>query len=235
MKIVGVVNSKGGVGKSTLTRGLGCGLVAKGLRVAILDVDVRQKSSMNWYGAAQASGLDEHVPTVMLVAGKDIDVMVEALKPKFDVILIDTIGTTSGTEALAVITNTIKVADLVLLPLNPGSADDLDAVLQLDPVIRKAVVDYPQKQIRYLLSKMNPRNTAWEMQSAQSFIEERELRGLSVMSSVMYSREQYLKTIAAGISPIQLRKSDAARLEVEGITSEVMDILGIEQKEPVHG
>lgn len=235
MKVVSIASSKGGVGKSTLSRAVASGLHSAGLRVGLLDVDVAQQTSYHWFQLAKENDLADTTPTVLSADGSKITMMVKALSDDFDVLVIDTIGTTSGREAIEIVGQAIRVADLLLIPLNPSSEDELDATLKLDSVIRKTMIDFPEKEIRYVLSRMNPRQTTWELDSVKSFLDNREARGMKVLGAPMFLRESYLKTHAHGITPLAMRKSDAARKDIEAVIAEVMEILDLSSVEAAHG
>src|SRR6202051_3566191 len=47
--ILGLISQKGGVGKSTIARGLAREAAASGLRVKLADLDTQQGTSTNWH------------------------------------------------------------------------------------------------------------------------------------------------------------------------------------------
>ena len=60
MKVVSVINHKGGVGKTTLTANLGAGLAARGNRVLLVDLDAQGSLSVSFF--TQDEWLEELVP-----------------------------------------------------------------------------------------------------------------------------------------------------------------------------
>lgn len=231
MKIIAMLNSKGGVGKSTLGCALAAMLVSRGHRVLIIDLDGRQQSAYVWYQNAKELEIEDQIAPVMVMEHKDIETALPGCRAKYDVVILDTIGTTSGKEALKTFTDTLELADLVIIPVNPAAPLHLAATKRFDPAVIKALKDRPNKVVRYLMAKMSTRNTKLEMESLSDFLEDREALGLEVFGTVMYEREQYNKMAATGSSPARLRKTDPARKELEQLTDEVEVSLGLKIEE----
>lgn len=61
MKVVSVINHKGGVGKTTLTANLGAGLAARGQKVLLIDLDSQASLTVSFF--TQSEWTDEILPT----------------------------------------------------------------------------------------------------------------------------------------------------------------------------
>lgn len=61
MKVVSIINHKGGVGKTTLTANLGAGLAARGKRVLLLDLDSQASLTISFF--TQNEWAEELLPT----------------------------------------------------------------------------------------------------------------------------------------------------------------------------
>ena len=61
MKVVAIINHKGGVGKTTLTANLGAGLAARGSRVLLIDLDSQASLTVSFF--TQNEWTDELLPT----------------------------------------------------------------------------------------------------------------------------------------------------------------------------
>ena len=61
MKVVAIINHKGGVGKTTLTANLGAGLAARGQRVLLIDLDAQASLTVSFF--TQNEWTDELLPT----------------------------------------------------------------------------------------------------------------------------------------------------------------------------
>lgn len=111
---VAVLNQKGGSGKSTLATNLAQVLHLAGKKTLLIDTD-RQASARQW-AAGRAEGLNG-VPVV----GVDIppiDKGITAVSGGFDWVIIDG---APNVETLAA--SAVKVADIVLIPVQPSPYD----------------------------------------------------------------------------------------------------------------
>lgn len=105
-------NTKGGVGKSTLSAHLALWLHDRGVNVALLDTD-EQQTAARWVKAAE--------PSIPVAVATDVESIRKAraeLNKNHDVIVADSPG--SGGEASHSIT---MLADLAIVPLQPSKPD----------------------------------------------------------------------------------------------------------------
>lgn len=112
---IAVLNPKGGSGKSTLATNLACALRQEGKSVMLVDSDP-QGTARDWSATA---GEDAELPIVMGVDRKGaLKRTVSQLNGSYDMIVIDGSARVEGMSAEA-----IRVADLVLIPVQPSNAD----------------------------------------------------------------------------------------------------------------
>ena len=113
MKTIALICQKGGTGKTTLALSMATEALAAGRQVAVLDLDP-QASACEW---SDLRG--EETPAVIDAQPARVDAVVErAREHGVELLLIDTAGRTEQ-AALA----GARVADLVLIPLQPSVAD----------------------------------------------------------------------------------------------------------------
>lgn len=144
-QVIVVGNEKGGAGKSTLAIHIATALLHAGRRVAIIDLDLRQRSLAKFFAnraawmAANAQALpmpsepDMGDGKLLARAGEDeqvarFDEAFAEARLTADVILIDTPG---GDTALSRLAH--ARADLIVTPMN-DSFVDFDLLGQVDPV-----------------------------------------------------------------------------------------------------
>ena len=111
-KIVAVINSKGGVGKSTIAVHYAIAESEKGRRVALIDSDV-QESSTRWL-----KDLADGVAVFRLPTPDDVLERAPKLKEEYDLVIAD------GPAGLSEVTRAILLrADVALLPCGPSTMD----------------------------------------------------------------------------------------------------------------
>ena len=143
--VIVVGNEKGGAGKSTLAIHIVCGLLHAGRRVAVIDLDLRQRSMAKFFAnrAAWMAGNKQTLPMPIEPDMGDGKALARAdeqeqlarfqaamahARAEADVILIDTPG---GDTLLSRTAH--GLADQIVTPMN-DSFVDFDLLGQIDPV-----------------------------------------------------------------------------------------------------
>jgi chromosome partitioning protein len=140
--IIVVGNEKGGSGKSTTAMHLVIGLLRLGLRVASIDLDIRQgtlsrflenRRKNNSKLGAPGLPMPEHHTTDIIPDVKWLDDLMADVSERFDVVVIDTAGADSELSRRA-----HSYADTLMTPLN-DSLIDLDVLAHVDVETLKIV------------------------------------------------------------------------------------------------
>ncbi len=173
-RVIVVGNEKGGAGKSTIAVHLATALLYGGAKVALLDLDLRQCSSMRFFENRQAwvaaNGVTLPMPIQQRLSGDDIalaagpeadqvekfEIAFTAAREAADFVLIDTPGGDTAISRLA-----HGLADLIVTPMN-DSFVDFDMLGHIDPVTMDL-----QKPSLYSL-------TVWEARKARALSGQRQ-------------------------------------------------------------
>jgi chromosome partitioning protein len=212
MKVVGVLNEKGGCGKTTIATNLARGLQLEGLDVLIVDSDV-QGSARDW-GAAQG---EVDAPAVVgmdrPVLHKDIPKIAE----ENDVVVID-----GAARAEKMQTSAIKASDLVLIPVQPSAYDIWSSETLVELVqARREVAGKPDAA--FVVSRqIVGTNLAGEAQEAlESF-------DLPVLEGRTAQRVIYAEAASRGLSVLDVDPSSKAAGEVRQIVEDTLAILDMQ-------
>jgi chromosome partitioning protein len=171
--VIAFVSQKGGVGKSTFSRGLAREAARAGLSVKICDLDVQQGSCVDWHRRRLAGSVEP------LVSVESYRTAEQALgeADRYDLLIIDAPARASeGTRKIA------ERADLVIQPTNAG-LDDLVPAVRLFHELVKAGIQ--KKRLAFALNQIL---TEAEEAAARAYLEE---AGYSVLAGSLPSRASY--------------------------------------------
>ena len=141
--LIAIVNSKGGVGKTTIAVHTALWLREQGLRVAMIDAD-EQASASEWLLKATSE-----IPSLRYTSSRDILTRGPQLAAHFDAVVAD------GPAALcARMAALASIADLAVLPLQP-SALDIRASFRTARVIYKLRFQSRRPGLPHALTVLN--------------------------------------------------------------------------------
>lgn len=116
MAIYTTAGQKGGSGRSTIAENLTVWLVRQGCDVLLVDAD--DQGTVADFTAWRENTKGETGYTFVQILGANVRKQVEALRPKYDHIVIDTGGRDTTSQRAA-----LFVADVALIPVQPRSHD----------------------------------------------------------------------------------------------------------------
>jgi chromosome partitioning protein len=185
--IIGFVSQKGGVGKSTLARGIGREAAAGGLSVKIADLDVQQGTSVNWYRRRLEAGIEP------IFSVESFKTAAQALKlaSQFDYLIID-----GPARASAATLEIARAATLIVQPTG-SSVDDLEpAVLTFHELVRDGI---SRDILVFALSRVG---TDAEEIEARAYIKQ---AGYAVLDGSIQERPAYRQASNVGLSITETR------------------------------
>jgi chromosome partitioning protein len=207
MKVIAILNQKGGVGKTTLATNIATKFHLDGEKVLLVDSDP-QGSARDWHACGNSElsvvGLDR--PT--------LDKDVQKISGGFDWIIIDGAPQLSNMAVSA-----IKCADLIIIPVHP-SPYDIWASADLVEIIktRHQLTDGTPKAC-FLISK--------QIGNTLLTKEVNEVLGthsFPVMKSFTTQRVAYVQSATTGGSVFNTN-NEAAILEITQIVNEIREII----------
>lgn len=214
-KIIGVIQVKGGAGRSTVSTNLAGELAKKG-KTVLIDCDMPQGTSASWYAVREQSG-----KTQDLLAGLQADtasshqelVAKTERHADADWIVLD------GPPRLAELTRAIlMLADCNIIPIGASTAE-VWATADILDLVKEA------KAIRPIVARMLWTRYRAHTRLAQDLSElaSKEL-GLASMETMLGLRVAYMTALGEGLTVAETADR-TARAECLGLVGETMKLL----------
>lgn len=202
MIVIAVCNTKGGVGKTTLTAALAVRAARDSKRVALVDLDP-QGSLVAWW--TRRGKVDN--PTIFEGADTASDAVESLQQTGWDWVFIDT-----APAFLQLIADAIEVADLVVIPIKPSA---LDLLASQDAVVMAREAGIPHLVV---LNDVEPR---WKTtQNAKSYLQSSDV---PVAETSISHRASHVASMTVGKTAAEVNKGKdaAAAEEVESLWLEI--------------
>ncbi len=201
--VVGVLNQKGGVGKTTIAVNIAAVLAKLGQRVLLVDADP-QASSLAWSSARERDPLFPVVAMPKATRHRDLS----ELARDYDGIVID------GAPRLdAVGRSVILASDLVLIPVQP-SPFDLWAAAHTLELVREAQQFKPTLRATLVVNR-KVANTA----IGRDIVTALTCYELPILPVHLYQRVLYAESAAQGLAVIEASPHGAAACEMIELVS----------------
>lgn len=204
-QIITIAQQKGGAGKITIAAHFAVALAQKGAKVLIVDIDP-QASLKSWYCIREAKFGKGYTGIQLLESsGWRVSSTVGQYKAQMDFIIIDS---PPHTELEA--KNAIRMADLVLIPMQPSPTDVWATQATIDFAIQE------RKNYRILLNRYNPNS-----KTAKEAIGRMD----KLLSSHLGNRVAFSSCFMQGRCVTESDPSSQAAEEVRTLTNEIAELL----------
>jgi len=206
--IYAVVNTKGGVGKTTTAVHLAVMLAGQG-KTLLIDGDP-QASAASWAAWRRDNPQYEPSPTTTCLAGKAILSEGKQLASGFEHVVVDA----GGRDSIG-LRSALLLASRAIIPVG---ASNLDAAAMTDLLeVVELAKDYnPDLDVRVLLTRVDPRT-----KDAAEMLEFLSEQKLTVLPTKVCERVAFRRAIGEGATVQEIGRDPHAVAEMEGFFREV--------------
>lgn len=195
VRVIAVINRKGGCGKSTLVRGLASAAVARGEKVTVFDTDSSQSISGWMKIAKQLGNWDDAVDVMHTYDPAEITARLDAIyaeAPHDHLILIDTFG--GASEALD---DVVMQSHLIVAPIRPGRGDyteTMETLIWHERLKRRVVDPGDVPEYRIVVNGITPEPSTTERQALEHIFET-----MPVIEEPVLERKAYKQVDGEGL------------------------------------
>lgn len=220
--VIAVVGQKGGSGKTTVATGIATELIARGLRVLLVDADP-QRTASTWRDVALEQGHEATTPTVVGMGARELTGLFATLAPQHDVSIIDCPPAHGEIQRAA-----LMVADLALMPCAP-SPFDVWALASSVALLREAQAIRPELRGALLLNR-RIEGTLISQDSRRAI----EGLGVPVLRASLCARVAYAEAGAAGLGVAQYAPRETAGAELRALVDELQEVMTHVREKTTH-
>jgi chromosome partitioning protein len=212
-KTIGLIQVKGGAGRSTLATNI-AGMIAETKTAALIDCDLPQATSASWYAIRKSIGKEGALTIAMAKDHGELVQQWKNLSGKNDFIVIDAPPRIAEMTKAALI-----LSDVSIVPVGPSLAD-IWATSDLLSTIRLAKEHKPNVNVKIIWNKFRATTT-----SAQALSEsaKKELN-LKTFTNTLGYRVAYIDAYGEGLTVLEWRDKNA-RNEMKMLGTELEGIL----------
>lgn len=204
MKIIAILNEKGGTGKSTVAINLATALHRRGQRVVLVDADP-QGTARDWRAASPEGA---NLPSVVALDRPQMLASISTFSA--DIVVIDT-----PAKAEAMTAGVVRVANLALVVIQPSGADIWASAAAVKLIKQKIDVG-GQIDAAFVLNRVS---SVSKLSKAVGGGEWNDY-GLDQMDSTIGNRVAFAQAMTDGLSVYDLPDS-SAKAEVDALINEL--------------
>lgn len=204
--IIGVLNQKGGVGKTTIAINLAATYAKSGLRVLLVDADP-QGSALQWSAARDAEPLFPVVGMAKPSLHRDLP----DIAKDYQVVIIDGAPRVNELGRAAIL-----ASDLVLIPVQP-SPYDIWAAADTVSLIQEAQQFKPNLKCAFVINRKIA-NTAIGRDVGDALA---QFEQVPVLNATLHQRVIYAESAGQGLAVIEADPNSEAAREIAALSKDL--------------
>lgn len=225
MKVISIVNTKGGAGKSTIAVNLATALAQEGYRVVLLDTDKKQESSLSF---AQIRNTDKRLADIAaFAANKSIAKDIKAYTSS-DYVIIDA---GAGDNELVRASMYCAIHGILIIPVQPSVYDvwaTEDTLKMLDEC--RTIPGFDNMQGYLILNRINPNRRIRLTDDAKKALHDIcQAHNVKTLKTEIYDRTAYRESVGYGMNVQEYAQmkitADKAAEELNDLVKEIKEIL----------
>lgn len=201
--IISVLSQKGGSGKTTISTNLAAALAQAGKNVVLVDSD-EQGSARDWAAASDT-------PEVEVIALDRPGMLASVKRLSADFVVID--GSAKLDKMAA---ETVKISDLVLMPIQPSPYDVWASADLIDLVKQRIEISDNALQAAFVVSRAIPNTTL-----SKEVLDVLNEHGLPVLTGTT-QKTAYSAAAAVGKSVLTYEKTGKAAKEIIALLQAIL-------------
>jgi chromosome partitioning protein len=207
MMIIGVLNQKGGVGKTTIAVHLAAAFAQQGKRVLLIDADP-QGSALDWDAARKTEPLFTVVGKPKSSLHRDM----KTLAADYDYVVID-----GPPRVDDIARSAILASDMVLIPVQP-SPYDVWAAEEIVTLVREAGIYKENLKTVFAINRKIV-NTAIGRDVAEALAQFE----IAVLDAAICQRVAFAESASGGLTVLETEPNGTAAQEVRALATEVLE------------
>ena len=205
MRVIALLNEKGGSGKSTVALNLACALHRRGRRVVLIDADP-QGTARDW---REASPADVDLPPVVVLDRPEL--LLSSIKTiAADVAIVDTPAKAERMSA-----NVVRIAHVAIIPVQPSNADLWASAAAVKLIQSKRDVG-GEIEAAFLATRVSGSTNL----SKEILKGDWNEYGIDMLNQAVSNRVSYAQSLSDGVSVYETRDGQA-KAEIDLIVREL--------------